>query len=189
MYCPQCGQQQASESLRFCSRCGFPVEGVLHLLANNGILPSYPLVPTQPSPRKKGVRQGGVLLLLGILIVPMLGILSSFSPGRIGVLFELLAALSSIIFFLGGLMRMLYAGLFEEGAARWSGVPVPSYIAPGMNSAFGPPRAGASLPAPQAIPASNWMTSNANTGELLQRTSVTEGTTRLLKDETDSDAR
>ncbi len=28
MFCPQCGQQQITASLRFCSRCGFPLEAV-----------------------------------------------------------------------------------------------------------------------------------------------------------------
>lgn len=27
MFCPKCGQEQASESLRFCSRCGFKLNG------------------------------------------------------------------------------------------------------------------------------------------------------------------
>jgi hypothetical protein len=189
MYCPQCGQQQASESLRFCSRCGFPVEGVLQLLANNGILPAYPLAPADPSPRKKGVRQGGVLLLLGILIVPMLGILASFAPGRIEVVFELLAALSSIIFFVGGLMRMLYAALFEEGAPRGPRFSVPSYMAPGISPTLSPPRLGAGLPPKHGATASNWVGAKVNTGELLHRPSVTEGTTRLLNDTPDSEPR
>ena len=28
MFCPQCGQQQASDATRFCSRCGFQLEAV-----------------------------------------------------------------------------------------------------------------------------------------------------------------
>ena len=28
MFCPQCGQQQVSDVTRYCSRCGFPLDGV-----------------------------------------------------------------------------------------------------------------------------------------------------------------
>ena len=129
MHCPHCGQQQVTEVVRFCSRCGFPLEGVMQLLTTGGLLPSYPSNPREPSPRRKGVRQGGLLLLLGILVVPMLGILASFAPGRAGTTFELFAALSAIVFFVGGILRMLYAGLFEDGGGPAQGMFAP-YIRP-----------------------------------------------------------
>lgn len=185
MHCPHCGQQQVNDVIRFCSRCGFPLEGVLQLLDSGGILPFYSSEPREPSPRKKGVRQGGLLLLLGILIVPMLGILSSFSPGRIGVLFELLAALSSIIFFVGGLMRMLYAALFEEGAARPHAIASP-YIAPAMPTQLGVVSRSAALPPVTGRVPSGWQQRPA-TAELVRPPSVTENTTRLLGKEDPND--
>ena len=39
MFCPNCGQQQATEQMRFCSRCGFPLGLVSEILANGGFLP------------------------------------------------------------------------------------------------------------------------------------------------------
>ncbi|HAF15758.1 MAG TPA: zinc ribbon domain-containing protein, partial [Blastocatellia bacterium] len=36
MYCPKCGQQQASDAVRFCSRCGFLLEGTAAVLATGG---------------------------------------------------------------------------------------------------------------------------------------------------------
>lgn len=33
MYCPRCGHQQSSDKLRFCSRCGLPLEDVGDALA------------------------------------------------------------------------------------------------------------------------------------------------------------
>jgi uncharacterized membrane protein YvbJ len=33
MFCPKCGQEQASESVRFCSRCGFKLNTVEETLA------------------------------------------------------------------------------------------------------------------------------------------------------------
>ena len=61
MFCPQCGQQQVTGVIRFCSRCGFPLDGVIQLLGNGGMLPVYRSAdePVQISPRRKGVKQGG----------------------------------------------------------------------------------------------------------------------------------
>ncbi len=33
MYCPNCGQQQVSEEMRFCSRCGLALSGLAEWLA------------------------------------------------------------------------------------------------------------------------------------------------------------
>ncbi|HEX8920215.1 MAG TPA: hypothetical protein VF766_01980, partial [Pyrinomonadaceae bacterium] len=84
MYCPQCGQQQTSSEMRFCSRCGFPLGGVMELLAQGGVLKSEggdELRAQALSPRRKGVKQGVVLMLLGTVIVPVLGIINSYQYG------------------------------------------------------------------------------------------------------------
>ena len=39
MYCPNCGQQQISEEMRFCSRCGLALSGLAEWLAG-GRLPA-----------------------------------------------------------------------------------------------------------------------------------------------------
>ena len=72
MFCPQCGQQQVTGVIRFCSRCGFPLDGVVQLLNNGGLLPVLrdPDEPVPVSPRRKGVKQGGLLFLSGAVIVP-----------------------------------------------------------------------------------------------------------------------
>ena len=36
MFCPKCGGEQASDEMRFCSRCGMPLGGVADLLSNEG---------------------------------------------------------------------------------------------------------------------------------------------------------
>jgi predicted amidophosphoribosyltransferase len=38
MYCPQCSQEQIAEEMRFCSRCGLPLEIVSQLVRNGGAL-------------------------------------------------------------------------------------------------------------------------------------------------------
>ena len=177
MYCPQCGQQQASGIVRFCSRCGFPLDGVIQLLGNGGLVPVYQTSPEEsgpPSPRRKGVRQGGMLFLSGAVIVPILGVFASFSDAAFP---QILAALAAIICFIGGPFRMLFAALFEEGAPRrvmtYGPPPVPT------QQQFGPPRQNVALPPPPARSPSSWR--RPNTAELAgPPTSVTENTTRLL---------
>jgi hypothetical protein len=183
MFCPQCGQQQVSGAVRFCSRCGFPLDGVIQLLGNGGMLPVYrsPDEPVQISPRRKGVKQGAVLLLSGAVIVPILGVLASFSNAAFP---QILAALAAIICFVGGPFRMLYAALFEEGAPKR----IPLYGTPPMAvpQQFGPPRQNTALPPPPARPVSTWR-NQPTTAELNQRPSVTENTTRLLDKEDRTD--
>ncbi len=175
MYCPQCGQQQVSESLRFCSRCGFPLEGVLQLLGSGGAPPLYqPSVPREMSARRKGVRQGAALFLAGTVMVPVLGVINGFAHGP--NLLDILVPLAAIIFFLGGLIRMLFAALFEEGAPRHH-VVTTSY-APLPISQLGAHAPGA-LPPAQNNPAPGWR-SRPNTSEIRHPSSVTENTTRLL---------
>lgn len=181
MYCPQCGQQQVSESLRFCSRCGFPLEGVLQLLGSGGALPFYQPIsgPREMSARRKGVRQGAALFLAGTVMVPLLGVINSFTHGP--TLLDILVPLAAIIFFLGGLMRMLFAALFEEGAPKHHQIVSTSYAPIPVSQAAHAP---ASLPPAQSNAATGWRP-RPNTAEIRQPSSVTENTTRLL-DKNDS---
>jgi len=180
MFCPQCGQQQVTGVVRFCSRCGFPLDGVLQLLNHGGLVPVYrdPDEPVAVSARRKGVKQGGLLLLLGAVIVPILGMLASFSNAAF---LEILTALAAIICFIGGPLRMLYAGVFEEGAPRPFrpyGPPTPMPVHPQQ---FGPPVQRPALTPPPARAQGGWR--RPNTAELANPPSVTENTTRLLDKE------
>src|SRR5947209_17042224 len=134
MFCPRCGQQQATDSMRFCSRCGFAMEGTMHLLAHNGMLPQYQPPGTEKtvSARRKGVKQGALLMLIGCLLVPLLGVFSSFAPQMIGRAFEFFAAATAILCFVGGPLRILYAAIFEEGAPKYHFSIPPSYPMPAM---------------------------------------------------------
>src|ERR1043166_5566802 len=180
MFCPQCGQQQVTGVIRFCSRCGFPLDGVIQLLASGGMLPAYRSSdePVQISPRRKGVKQGGLIFLLGALIVPILGVFASFSQAAFP---QILTMLAAIICFVGGPLRMLYAGLFEEGAPkplRPYGPPTPMPTHPQQ---FGPPQQRPALAPPPARAQAGWR--RPNTAELANPPSITENTTRLLDKE------
>ena len=156
----------------------------MHLLAHGGMLPIYqPLAGEQKiSPRKKGVKQGALLFLLGVLLVPILAAFASYAPGRLGNVFEFFTVVSAILCFTGGPLRMLFAALFEEGAPPRQFI-ASSYAPP----AIPPPPAGraSALPPAAVNPASQWR-SRPQTAEILQPPSVTDHTTRLL-DKSDSD--
>jgi hypothetical protein len=184
MFCPQCGQQQTTGAIRFCSRCGFPLDGVIQLLGNNGMIPIYQSgdEPAPISPRRKGVKQGGMLFLSGAVLVPLLGVMASYGDSRF---LEVLTAFAAIICFIGGALRMLYAGIFEEAAPR----PMLSYAPPPMAAPrpqFGPQPQHQALPPPPARAAGAWRP-RPNTAELAGPPSVTENTTRLLEKEDRTD--
>lgn len=186
MFCPKCSQQQASEDVRFCSRCGLPLEAVALVVSHGGVLPSVPepegeLPP--PSPKLRGVRQGGKMMLLGLLVVPLVILISESL--RIP---EEPSIATAVLFFLGGLVRILYALLFQDGPLRRKRRQLPQATPAGLaptplGRAWA--RQDAALPpARDGIPASAYAPPRATTTDALQPPrSVTEGTTRLLRDD------
>ena len=189
MFCPQCGQRQAANDVRFCSSCGFQLNVVSDLLTTGGVLTGRAIEPPKSgklSPRSKGIRQGAMMMLSTMLIVPLIGIIFVALMGLPGEV----AGVAAIACFMGGLLRIIYAFLFEDKFAEDAPAAyAPSYTPPPGVPAFmnpPPPRASA-LPPPQSTPAPAYQPPRrANTGELMQRPpSVTENTTRLLGDQPD----
>jgi len=184
MFCPRCGQQQVSGEVRFCSRCGFTLSGVVELLAAGGAL-SFNHAGSdknQNSPRRRGVRQGGAMMIIGLILTPLLAILSEYAGFPEGLI-----PLAAIIFFWGGILRILYALVFQEGSLS-SNIRVgaaPSYAPPPATLAQ-PSTAHPALPPPQSVPfVTKFDAQRVNTAEMAPPPSVTEHTTKLLNDETE----
>jgi len=148
------------------------------LLAHGGLLPRYePSGERTISPRRKGVKQGALLMLIGAILVPLLGVFVAFSPDRISVAFQFFTAVAAIICFGGGALRMLYAAIFEEGARKPQFGPPASYAPPAIT----PPAARLSaLPPGTVNPTTGWR-GRPQTAEIVQPQSVTDNTTRLLE--------
>jgi hypothetical protein len=190
MFCPHCGQQQAAGDKRFCSRCGFPLLGVAKLLSSGGIEfqgPSADPRMTSLSPRQRGVRQGAMMMLLTLLAVPLVAILSVYILGSP----QLFVPLTAISLFVGGMLRIIYAILFQDGQ------PVNEFAEHDRLPAYEPPQRGANLgagayqpalPPQRSTPVSPWQKPR-NTAELAVPPSVTENTTRLLDNEPDAESR
>lgn len=185
MFCPQCGQQQVSDAARFCSRCGFQLAAVSGLLATGGrgaaaLEPEFEALPAPESPRRKGARLGGQLMMAGIFISIALAIMSEL----IGFTDDL--ALIGLLFFVAGFFRLLYAFIFDEGPFRRQLQRQHAYV---PQPQFAPPREVSALPPPQSQPARAYTPPRPDTAGLAYRPSVTEGTTRLLERERDEQAR
>jgi hypothetical protein len=176
MFCPSCGQQQVSEETRFCSRCGFLLAGISRLISNNGLATPTPAMRESDriSPRKKGIKQGGQLMILGLIIVPLLVIVSALlnlHPAPI--------IIASVLTFWGGILRMIYARIFEsanpnEVNAEQKTLSFVKKILGKKTNALPPQSVSVSSYAPPAM--SNWR----DTNDLIQP-SVTEETTKLLE--------
>ena len=159
MYCPKCSQQQSSEEMRFCSRCGFPLSGVGLLLRNEGILPVSE--PERHPGRRRQMIKESVLFTLGAWAVMLAGMVFWESGGMLEIVGK---GASVIFFFLGliGLLRFVFTFLFVKGDIK---LPAGTLRA--------------SLPSPQDMPLSDYPV-RTNTREMVPRSSVTENTTRLL---------
>ena len=167
----------------YCSRCGFLLTAVGELLQTGG---QNPLAPSNTgirhqSARKRGLKQGLFLFLLTFLVAPLMGMISmalNVEPIAVGI--------AVIVCFIGGLLRMVYALMFEE-AAQAGPLSSDSFLDAAQHHLNRTPRATA-LPPQRSVPASQYMTPQAGNWrdtKDLEPISVTEGTTKLLeKDET-----
>ncbi|HVF22636.1 MAG TPA: zinc ribbon domain-containing protein, partial [Pyrinomonadaceae bacterium] len=107
MYCPSCGQQQISDEMRYCSRCGLALTGLLEWLAG-GRLPLTTAEEAQVAPdsrRRKNIRRAGKLMFFAGALFPVFLAFSigADEPGPLGVPFFL---------FFVALAWMLYARIF-----------------------------------------------------------------------------
>lgn len=173
MYCPRCSQEQLSEEMRFCSRCGFPLAIVMQLVSSGGALEGFdPEAKTQLSSRQKGIRWGVILMAIGALLLPTAALMTAMKSDLVFLFVPVL------LIFLTGVVRLLHAYLL--------GQKTPNKIessAAARNRQLAAARTPA-LPAGQSIPAANWK-QPVNTSEMAQPVSVTENTTRLLDDESE----
>jgi len=170
MYCPGCGQQQISDEMRFCSRCGLALSGLADWLAGGG-LPAQRNVEVQQvpadSPRRKGIRRAGKLMFFsGVLFVVFLAISLAVDEGGPMIL--------PILVFFVSLVMMLYARLFSDKT-----VPLVDHTA--QTATLGSASTRSSLPSATSIPINNRQ--QVRTNELAQPPSVTDHTTRLLDNE------
>jgi hypothetical protein len=181
MHCPKCGQQQVSEEVRYCSRCGLPLSGVAQLIAADGLHPALEQDGGKAlrSPRRRGFRQGALMMFVAACLLPLIDALH-IEP-------------VILMLFIAGLMRMLYAAIFQEGAPRRrkkGEERAASYIPPASPSQMETRMNDAALPTAHSIPAGMYgRQARVDTSEMSPPRSVTENTTRLLDEQPDQQSR
>jgi len=176
MFCPQCSQRQISEEMRFCSGCGFPLEGVSQLVANAGVrLPTVSGDRNELSPRQKGVRKAAIFLILSAVLTPLVGMMTALNDDFF------VLSVPVLVVFVFGLARLLYALLLENSRPK-NDLSLTSAAARENQLRF---QGRSGLPAAQGVPIPNSATwrQPANTSEMARPFSVTDNTTKLLKDE------
>ena len=177
MYCPNCGQQQVSEEMRFCSRCGLALTGLAEWLAGRAPLMPRDEAQVDPnSPRRKAFRRAGKLMFFSGALFPLF-LIMSIAEGEPGPM-----VLPFLLFFVS-LMWMLYARLFSNKTAPANKQAAAFNQAAAHPSAFGPTQARGSLPPATTTTMPPIGRHQVRTNELYQPPSVTDHTTKLLDNE------
>lgn len=166
MFCPKCSQSQASEDMRFCSRCGFPLIGVAQLVANDGSLELKDPDDRDITRRKIIVRGWAVLTILNLILAPF------FVIGVQSVEAVIIYLFFSLVLLLGGFAWMIYTRPSREDRDLFSKANRDEHISPGDTQSALPPN--------RSIPVDPFILRH-QTNELGTPHSITEGTTKLLE--------
>ena len=183
MFCPRCGQQ-AAEEVRFCSRCGLPLDAAAELVEAGG-RPEWGPAQTEAggaaalTPRQRGTRKGLMITIGGLLFFIVVGVLMTIKEDFFP--FLILAGLILTV----GVMRMLYGLLLEEH--KPNGKTLKRVAAAAPDSGAGLERGasqGRELPPARAVPDPLYTRHPADTSDMAASpASITENTTKLLESE------
>src|SRR5262249_2109166 len=174
MYCPRCSHQAASDNVRFCPGCGFRLDGVAELLANDRLLAADE--EKTPKPRRSMVKRGALLGTTLMFIVTLMFLLNL----RLGAIEEAVlriyslcwAALMSIIGVSGFVKRLItkiYNGIAKIFSEEESS----------PSKKIASPR-GAALPAAYSAPVADSSRQFVDTTKMGHPSSITEQTTSRL---------
>jgi hypothetical protein len=168
MYCPKCSQQQVSDEVRFCSRCGFQLVAVSELLRTDGVafFQTKKKLPLIKRPElRKSAKQIFLSLCLLAISFPIMGIIDPYFP----FLSPFIIAVPFITF-LFSIVQMFYYVFFGEGI-----FPIKTQS---RSFAFSENRHQLNYQPAQSLP---FETNPFNTAEFVQPPSITERTTNLIK--------
>jgi hypothetical protein len=178
MFCPKCSQQQVSDEVRFCSRCGLSLAAVARLVEGGGHLAELGEGEGRGlTKRQRGMRKGMIVMAGGLGFCGLAALLTAMKED----LFVLMPV--GLLVFILGLMRLLYGALLEDDAPRaTAGKDAGATQArPALEGATA--RADAGLPPARGFSAADLARPRQQTAEMSTPSSVTEGTTRLLENE------
>lgn len=178
MHCPRCGQQQVSEEIKFCSRCGLPLGLVSEVVAQGGYLPQLAELGDEKKTffnKKNGVAVGFIWCIFFIFVAIIFGIV--LNVNRLGEAFSALGIFGAVMIILASLV-FLPGSKKRSGIADMSSARIPEGLS-------GNAAGNAALPPQQSIPASAYAPPAGwrapETSEFAVPESVTDSTTKLLK--------
>lgn len=178
MHCPRCGQQQVSSETKFCSRCGFQLGLVAEILANDGYLPQLAELykgKTTIFTRKNGVIFTVLWFIFFVMMMPaFFGILNADDAAGVSAVFGIFSTIMLLIVSLG---------LLKKTPKSQHLRPIESAVPASLH---GQPPSPSALPPQQQQPAEFYTAPQGSwrapdTGDLVERGSVIENTTKLLK--------
>lgn len=179
MHCPRCGQQQVSSETKFCSRCGFQLALVAELLEHGGTLPQ--LAALQQKKTLLNKKNGVVFSVIWFIFFTM------FMTSVFGILGgDELAGLSAVIGVFGSLCILIASLVMLPSSKLFAKLPIQEVPLPqAAVGLYGTP-AQQALPPQQQQPAEVYSAPHGSwrapdTGDLIERGSVIENTTKLLK--------
>jgi hypothetical protein len=170
MYCPRCSQQQVSDDVSFCTRCGFQLGGVKELLVGGGSAAREQIIPPSGQRRlgRRGIRLGVKLMFFSLMLLPIFFAFSFAFDSPVPLI-------PPALIFLAGLTSVLYSWIFGEEIIP-SKQKTAATLA-GVNADL------SALPPPSLSfrPLGDLRAASVNTAEIIHPPSVTEGTTNLLE--------
>lgn len=182
MHCPRCGQQQISEEIKFCSRCGLPLGLIAEVVAGDGTLPELEALQQQKR-KKRFTRKLGLkfaLLWFVFWMVVMLPLVA-ITDGPEEVVIAIVA-----FAFCGGFLISLLSFLFLDKEIKLTDAQkalidtrrsAPTFKNAAAQKSALPPETSRPI-SDYVAPAGLWKA--PTTGELVAPPSVTDPTTKLL---------
>lgn len=120
MYCPRCGHQPVSDSLRFCSYCGFKLGVVKASLVDEDETAtgsSFMILEIPKEPRQRDINIGVILMFAAALLATLL---AGRGLGRDGGALILAISFVSIILLSRPIMKIIYKLLSWESFPSWN---------------------------------------------------------------------
>jgi hypothetical protein len=163
MFCPRCGQQCVTD-VRFCSRCGLPLNVIAEVTANQGALIHADAALSTRPPRQKGIRTGTIIMLAAVALTPLFFGLCFLIDGPAPLL-------APLTVFLTGLCFVLYSRTFGDD------FPSPNKRNP--YQVLNPPK-NPVLPLPERPSIHGFASRKVNTSDMAEPPGVTDHTTQFI---------
>lgn len=183
MYCPKCSQEQISDEMRFCSRCGFSLIAVKDLVASgNGLVKQEAETQApQVSCGQRGARRAAWMLLVSLALALFVGFLTAIEDE-----FAVLLLLPFLLFVSGIAILFYSVFLADKRAERKRLAATQAHLATSIPGQPGTAARTPELYPSRMAPIASFTARRPETAEMVRPPSVTENTTRLLEEDADA---